>query len=76
MVTITNNIINTYTLNINGLLDNFCQYSLKNIAYKIRLIFSFLQETHVSKCKIANKLNAYLICINVSTYFYFLFFRY
>jgi exonuclease III len=54
-----NNIINTCTLNVNGLLDNYCQYSLKCFCLQNNRDILFLQETHVSNLKKVNELNDY-----------------
>ena len=59
MATIANNIINTCTLNVNGLLDNYCQYSLKCFCLQNNIDILFLQETHVSNLKKVNELNDY-----------------
>jgi exonuclease III len=42
-----NNSINTCTLNVNGLLDRQCQFSLKEFLLQNKVDILFLQETHV-----------------------------
>lgn len=54
-----NNSINTCTLNVNGLLDRQCQFSLKEFLLQNKVDILFLQETHVSNLKVIKELENY-----------------
>jgi hypothetical protein len=60
-----NNSINTCTLNVNGLLDRQCQFSLNYVLLQNKVDISFLQDTHVSNLKVIKELENYLIVFNV-----------
>ena len=57
-----NNSINTCTLNVNGLLDRQCQFSLKEFLLQNKVDILFLQETHVSNLKVIKELENYFDC--------------
>ena len=50
-----NKSINTCTLNVNGLLDRQCQFSLKEFLFQNKVDILFLQETHVSNLKVVKE---------------------
>lgn len=51
--------ITVCTLNVNGLLDFHCQYSLKQFWFKNKIDVLFLQETDVSNLKFAKNLEKF-----------------
>ena len=55
----TDDTLNVTTLNVNGLLDYKCQFSLKSFCLQHKIDILFLQETHVSNLNFSQKVDNY-----------------